>query len=258
MMDIYNSIFDFCQVKAHGSARKNGLTIPPRVEWLINFITNQDLEYYLDSFSETNDNLYHNLILRGESPIWVVAHHDIVNPDSDNANDNSASVINALALKKLVPKINIALLDGEELGGIGSNHLAEQMNLGQWGDVDWVLNLELTGRGGEYFFIGDYSGPLQDHIRSLYNCPIASTPFNDSVVFRRYGIDSCVINPLPRQINESRSLSENILLDWNYLYHCHQIKDSLETIDVVDMKNFVEKILFNIINSYEIRKRRIG
>jgi hypothetical protein len=246
---VYNSIYDFCRVKAHGSARKNGLNLPARVEWLINFLTTHNLNYHLDSFSLGDTvNLYHNIILKGDGPLWVVAHHDIVNPDADNANDNSASVINAIALKMLVPSVNIALLDGEEIGGIGSNHLAKQMKDGKWGDVEWVLNLELTGKGGKYFFIGDYTGPLHDHIKSLYNCPVSSTPFNDSVIFRRNGIDSCVINPLPRQLNESvEILNENILLDWNYLYNCHSLKDSLDTISVDDMKVFVEEVLVNIV-----------
>jgi hypothetical protein len=44
----------------------------------------------------------------------VVAHHD-VNNKIDNANDNSASVINAIMIKKLLPSINVILLDGENL-----------------------------------------------------------------------------------------------------------------------------------------------
>jgi hypothetical protein len=43
----------------------------------------------------------------------VVAHHDV--NKIDNANDNSASVINAIMIKKLLPSINVILLDGENL-----------------------------------------------------------------------------------------------------------------------------------------------
>ena len=100
-----------------------------------------------------------------------------------------------IMIKKLMPHINIVLLDGEECGGIGSQRLSNQILDGHFGDIDWVLNLELTGRGGKYFFIGEYPGKLHDHIKSIFSCPVVKTPYNDSVTLRRNGIDSCVINP---------------------------------------------------------------
>ena len=134
--------------------------------------------------------------MKGDSTKMVVAHHDISNPNIDNANDNSASVINAIMIKKLSPETNVVLLDGEECGGIGSQRCSEQINEGYFGKIDWVLNLELTGRGGKYFFIGNYPGTLANHIKTIFDCPITNTPFNDSVTLRRYGIDSVVINLL--------------------------------------------------------------
>ena len=62
----------------------------------------------------TPANNFYNIMLMGSSDKFVVAHHDIVNPASDNANDNSCSVINALTIKKLRPEINVVILDGEE------------------------------------------------------------------------------------------------------------------------------------------------
>jgi len=257
-MDIYSKIYDFCQVKAHGSARKNGKEIPPRVLWILETLQELKINYHLDSFSLGDDiNQYYNIILKGDSNLWVVAHHDIVNPEIDNANDNSASVINALALKKILPQINIAFLDGEEIGGIGSQRLSEEMKSGKLGDIEWILNLELTGVGGEYFFIGDYPGKLSEHIKSTFNCPVTDTPFNDSVIFRKNGFDSCVINPLPRAINEkSKILDEEMVLDYSYLYHCHLPSDSLATISIDDMKKFTEKVLVKIIQNYEIKSEK--
>lgn len=148
-------------------------------------------------FGDLRENNYFNIILRGTSDKMVVAHHDVSNHSIDNANDNSASVINAIALKKLRPNIHVVLLDGEEFGGIGSEHLSKQINDGKFGRIKWVLNLELTGKGGKYFFIGNYPGPLMDHILSIFKCPVVHTPYNDSVTIRRHGIDSLVINALP-------------------------------------------------------------
>ena len=181
----------------------------------------------------------------------VVAHHDVNNHETDNANDNSASVINAIMIKKLLPEINVILLDGEEFGGIGSQRLSDMINDNIFGDIKWVLNLELTGRGGKYFFIGDYPGHLTNHIKSLFNCPIVQTPFNDSVIFRKNGIDSVVINPLPILKNGKKSnvqWDENTYLDFSILYNCHTIYDTIDTIDTDDMRDFVEYVAIPILN----------
>jgi hypothetical protein len=179
----------------------------------------------------------------------VVAHHDIVNPNIDNANDNSASVINAIMIKKLRPEIHVVLLDGEESGGIGSQRISEQINDGYFGQIDWVLNLELTGKGGKYFFIGNYPGRLSNHIKSIFDCPITNTPYNDSVTFRKNGIDSCVINPIP-PLNEGKSQvkwDDNTYLDFSMLYNCHSSKDTIATISVDDMREFTEDVVLKIL-----------
>jgi Zn-dependent M28 family amino/carboxypeptidase len=167
----------------------------------------------------------------------VVAHHDVNNHKIDNANDNSASVINAIMIKKLRPEINVVLLDGEECGGLGSQRLSEQINKGDFGDIEWVLNLELTGRGGKYFFIGDYPGELSTHIKSLFDCPIVRTPYNDSVTFRKNGIDSVVINPIP-PLNEGETScvkwDDETYLDFSMLRNCHSERDTIDTINVND------------------------
>ena len=194
---MYSKIYDFCKVRNEGPIRYNDPEIPTnRVIFLIKLLKSEGIDYELDIFPYRETSAY-NLILKGSSSKMVVAHHDIANPNIDNANDNSASVINAIMIKKLMPEINVVLLDGEEYGGVGSQRVSEQIKSGQFGSIDWVLNLELSGKGGKYFFIGDYPGPLTNHINSLFNCPVVRTPFNDAVIFRKNGIDSCVINPLP-------------------------------------------------------------
>ena len=166
----------------------------------------------------------------------VTAHHDIVNPESDNANDNSCSVINSIALKKLLPELNVAIIDGEEVGGVGSTYLARQINEGFYHQIDWVLNLELTGRGGKTFLIDSSIGPLHDRVISMFpNCTVMPVPFNDSEIFRDNGIDSIVINPLP--------LLEDGSLDTSVLHLCHSIEDSVDKISISDMKEFVEDVL---------------
>lgn len=207
------------------------------------------------------ENYFYNIILKGTSNKMVVAHHDIVNPNSDNANDNSCSVINAIALKKLKPEINVCLLDGEEMGGIGSKRVSDQINSGYFGKIKWVLNFELTGKGGKNFFIGNYPGELFNLIVQKFDPPVAQTPFNDSVIFRENGIDSCVINPLPpKEVEKEKSnrfnkrggydiiTKDGVALDHSLLFNCHSKEDSLSTISPEDMKEFVEEVVIKIVS----------
>jgi hypothetical protein len=247
---MYNKIYDFCKVRNLGGTYSNSNVPTPRVEFLMQLLESESINYELDTYKSRGNNCY-NLILKGDSNRMVVAHHDIVNPNIDNANDNSASVINAIMIKKLMPHINVVLLDGEECGGLGSQRVSDQINDGYFGDIDWVLNLELTGKGGKYFFIGNYPGKLSDHIKSIFDCPITNTPYNDSVTFRRNGIDSVVINPIP-PLNEGKTSSvkwdDDTYLDFSMLYNCHSSKDTIETIDILDMKEFVEDVVLKILD----------
>jgi hypothetical protein len=265
---MYNKIYDFCKVRNIGNVYQNDANEPtPRVKFLMNLLDSEGIKYELDKFNfnsirfgksrffekEREENTYtgYNLILKGSSNKMVVAHHDINNPNIDNANDNSASVINAIMTKKLKPEINVVLLDGEEFGGKGAQRCSDLINDGHFGNIEWVLNLELTGKGGKYFFIGDYPGNLSNHIKSLFDCPIVKTPFNDSVIFRQNGIDSVVINPLP-PLEEGKKSSvkwdENTYLDFSLLFNCHSSKDTLQTIDTNDMKQFVEEVVIKILS----------
>ena len=245
---IYEKIYDFCKVKNLGSVFKNTDSPTPRVKFLLNLLEEEGITYELDKF--TNDEVTgYNIILRGDSDKMLVAHHDIVNPNVDNANDNSASVINAIALKKMSPHIHVVLLDGEEFGGYGSQRVSEQILEGEFGEISYVLNLELTGRGGKRFFIGNYPGPLYDQIKSQFNPPTFNTPFNDSVIFRRNGIDSCVINPLPTTLNEGLEWDSTTKLDVSILYYCHSEKDTVQLISTKEMQEFTEEIVHKILNT---------
>jgi len=248
---MYSKIYDFCKIRNEGTIFENDPQIPTnRVIFLLDLLKSESIEYELDIFPFRKTSAY-NIILKGSSSKMVVAHHDIVNPSTDNANDNSASVINAIMIKKLRPDVNVIILDAEEVGGYGAKRVSEQIKEGYFGKIDWVLNLELTGRGGKNFFVGNYPGILQNKVIKLFNCPVIDTPFNDSVIFRKYGIDSCVINPLPPLENgkESKIKYGDRFLDYSLLFNCHTDKDSVNTISPKDMKEFVEEIVLKIIDS---------
>ena len=245
---IYDKIYEFCKVRNTGSVFSNGLEPSPRVLFILDLLTELEIPHELVEWKISEDTMAHNIIMKGRSNRIVTAHHDVANHRIDNANDNSASVINAIALKIECPEITVALLDGEEVGGLGSTHLAQMINDGELGEVEWILNLELTGKGGARFFIGNYPGKLSDHIRGIIDCPIFNTPFNDSVIFRSHGIDSVVINPIPiLKEGTSKVKWGDEYLDVSILYNCHTYKDTLDSIDTKDMQEFVEKVLVPIV-----------
>ena len=247
-LSFYKEIFNFCKVRNVGSVYKNTNEVTPRVNFILQLLDREKIAYEIDKFQK-RDIWCYNIILRGDSDKMVIAHHDIVNPDIDNANDNSASIINAIAVKKHLPNIHVVLTDGEEMGGIGSQRLSDKINEGDFGSIKWVLNLELTGKGGKHFFIGDGGGEISKHILSLFDCPIVKTPYNDSITIRDNGIDSVVINPLPplKKGVSSVKWKEGVYLDNTLLYNCHSERDTLDTISVTDMKEFVEKVLIKIL-----------
>lgn len=243
-MKIYDRILDFCAHRNEGSAFHNGQSRTPRVCWIVALLEELCIPYELDRFERRGARFW-NIQLNpiGDGRRWICAHHDIVNPNSDNANDNSASIINAIALKLERPDIGVILTDGEEIGGIGAKRFCERIQMGEIPQPEWILNLELTGKGGNDFFIGGEgsNGPLGASIMGRFDkCTRYCTPFNDAEIFRRHGLDSLVINPLPRLGSGE--------FDWSGLARCHSISDSLETIDVADMQQFVEEVLVPIMD----------
>jgi len=198
----YNAIYDFCKVRNNGVSTKNGtVDYPPRVKFIIELLEKLGIDYEMDTYQvgKYKDNNFHNIYLRGTSTRWFMAHHDVCNHNIDNANDNSASVINAIMLKNIRPDVNIALVDGEELPtmGLGSAHFSDRVNNGDFGTVEWVLNLELTGIGGKNFFIADMNNLLCDKIFDKFGCPPFNPPFSDATIMNSRGIMTTVINPLP-------------------------------------------------------------
>jgi hypothetical protein len=168
------------------------------------------------------------------------AHYDVVNIESDNANDNSASIINCISYKLKNPSINLLLLDGEEppfmgMGSFLASNYLKTRNI----NVKWILNLELTGLG-EHFFIDNIPTILSENIIKKFGGVFCiNTPPNDAMIFREEGFQSNVITT----VNLNGTVP-----DYSILYKSHTIKDSVNKISIENMKNFVENILDKIVN----------
>jgi hypothetical protein len=247
--EIIESVEDFCKVRNHSNALGNTKYYTPRLDFLVILLESAGIPYEVDEFV-VGDVPFYNLVMRGTGNRMVIAHHDIVNPNSDNANDNSASVINAIALKKISPETHVVITDGEEVGLIGAKRLAERISSGDFGWIDWVLNIELSGRGGKNFMIGCHEGKLTDHIVSLFNPPIKRTPPSDCYAMIKQGIDTNVINPLPLLTEgESDMMNERGFLDNSSWYLCHSDEDSFDKISIKEMEEFVTEVLLPIVST---------
>jgi len=176
-----------------------------------------------------------------EQSIIFVAHHDIVNINSDNCLDNSASVVNLIAfahmcrVAKLNKSIHVVFTDCEEFGGRGAQRLSERINDGVFGNVEYVVNLELTACGTRFLCENVKDSRL---CRFLLDDGFAgvSTPFNDSVILRANDIDSICITIIPDE-ELLQVLRTGYCETWSL---CHQSNDVVENAIEEDMNKFLE------------------
>lgn len=235
-----------------------------RVCFIIEQLNNIGANYKLhtfDSFGTTVKNYNTaklvNIIVEfkaeNELPgIVFMAHHDINNIHSENCQDNSASVCNLIELcdrlKNEPPARTtyIAFTDKEEFGGIGATNLSIMINKKQLGEIEYVINLELTGLGNAIWIDNAYnmehSGltPLAEKFQQVVgteNLNIVNTPFNDAMVLRRFGIDAICTGILPEAEMKTNKRT------WSL---CHSNLDTIDKINPQDMQNFVDKLVLFI------------
>lgn len=249
--EILNKIYDFCQVREE---RQYVLEYSNRFNFIINLLNDLNIKYYIkndiyEKFGEGE--ALHNIYLPGTSEKIIVAHHDIVNYESDNANDNSASIINAIALKVLRPDISVAFTDGEEeFCGEGASNMLNLTRINNpellktWGflkKIKYFINLELTGYGTEIvssqYGLIESKNELYNLLKENNDINFMNVPKSDSYRIRRYWKDSEVISLAPKI---------NGVVNIDHFKNCHSIKDSVDKINIDDMYNFVTKFLNKI------------
>lgn len=252
----HNILVGLCQVKNESSsliAKENPIT--PRVNYIIDTILDLGLydkvnmDTYLDGSDKTESLFYLNVELTfdmgTETSIMFVAHHDVNNHRSDNCQDNSASVSNLLALadhfQNNPPEktVRIVFTDCEEFGGEGAGQLSRKIINGDFGIVEYVVNLELTANGRNLWADSENfttESPLLTLLNEKADFYSAKTPFNDSVVLRRHEIDSVCIGSLTdRDMAEVKG--RGYCKTWAL---CHKLDDTINEAVADDMDNFVE------------------
>jgi len=229
--------------------------LTPRANYIIDTILDLQMfeglhvDIYNDTFDVTNTLFYLNIELtidRGtDTSVMYVAHHDVNNPNSDNCQDNSASVSNLLSLAKHFREnppqktVHIVFTDCEEYGGEGSFRLSNRINEGVFGEVEYVVNLELTANGTNLWHDGENFETQSELINVLNNNAefrSVKTPFNDSVVLRKNNIDSVCIGTLTDRDFEQVK-AKGFCETWAV---CHKMSDTIAQANSNDMDNFVE------------------
>lgn len=232
-----NEINNFCQIRDENRKKYSN-----RIQFLRELLTRSGIEHKtVRTKSIRHMKYFYNIYCFGSSNKFLSAHYDVVNINADNANDNSASVINCIAYKLKNPSINLLILDGEEPPYMGTGSRLASLYLKKYNiSVKWILNLELTGKG-EYFFIDNAPTQLSTCIQNNFEYAIVTgTPFNDAMIFREHGIESNVLTTINLEDNKP---------DYSILSYMHSERDNLASISTTDMQNFIDNTLDKIVKS---------
>jgi len=262
----YKYLQEMCQVKnVYPSYAGQVSPLTNRAIFIIDKLNSLNIKYTLDIFTERatdvvdyfNPKLINIIVefnshLTEEPATMFCAHHDVVNVNSDNAQDNSASVCNLLFLCKEIKAIEnfnkrviVIFTDREEYGGVGAKRMSDKINDGIYNTVGKIYNLELTGLGDLLWidtnnFKANKTNTAFDFLkenmaeRELLE---VSTPFSDAVIFRREGLDAVCIGILPEEDRNSKST-------WRL---CHSTGDTFEKTNEQNMVSFVQEVLLKLI-----------
>jgi len=236
-----------------------------RVKYICHTLTKMNVPFENDMFNAENpDKLnmdkpkYVNVYvsfkaeIKTDETIIFLAHHDIANIDSENCQDNTASVCNLLHLcgilknTKLTKNVLIAFTDAEEIVSFhscGAKRLAILSHLGFFGNVTKAINLELTANGTELWVSSDDSKKLMYEIQTNHNARRVKTPYNDSVVLEANKMNSVCIGTLTTKEMQV-ALQRNFCYTWSL---CHKKEDTFDKANAMDMQNFVEYVLMKMI-----------
>ncbi len=257
---------DLClNVRNHSNAIQGYKHTPERVEWICGVLDKMGVEYHVDLIAHRGLKLYNVIVSpvvigNHDSSIILTAHHDVANVHSQNCNDNSASVVNLLHICQLLKDktnvgvdVRIAFTDCEEFGGLGAHHLSYDTSRGFYGKVIKIINLELSGAGTEIWMAGREEWNHHNTIKLVEDSKLFEEarmihcPFNDSVIFREWDIDSICVGILPKIHKRAVSswMSGTIFdgLDRGLWMNTHSERDTIYTANFSEMDIFVKKLL---------------
>ena len=222
----YAMLRQLCSFKANKTAFKPTTDpISNRVEFITAKLRQHSVPYHLDKFIPTfrtpnavaGQPALVNIVVEIEGvdktqTTIFIAHHDVANMNSENCQDNSASVCNLLDLTfqlkntETKPNNNVAIVftDAEETCSIpssGAARLCKNIWEGLYHKVKYVVNSELTAQGDNYWMSYGKPNLLSDTINTLHPDKVKKvmTPFSDSVTVSEFGIDTVCLGILDEE-----------------------------------------------------------
>jgi len=270
----YEHLYLMCKKVRNPSSSGQGFLNPitPRLSYIMEALSFQGQSFQLVPFKKfgwgkQEDNIFSaddkklaNIIVsfKGEKPnlptIIFTAHHDISNPNSENCQDNTASVCNLIHLcaelkkletsQELKQNVVVGFTDAEECGGHGMNNLIEQIQSNTYGNVEAIICLELTANGSEMWVTGLEE---QSHVSRRIDRSIKGvvsrvrTPYNESINAKRKGLPAVCIGTLtPKEMEKVNGVGFGCST-WSL---CHSMNDTFErSANKVEMNNFVTAML---------------
>lgn len=230
-------------------------------------------ETYRDSFN-VKEIVGYNIvgIIEGNDPklkdefVIIGAHYDHIgfktkvdnDSISNGANDNAAGSTAVLALAEYLAKekmnkrsIIISLFSGEELGLVGSEHLAEKLKLRNL-DLYTMLNFEMIGVP---FKDRDYEALLTGYdltnMAQIINNSIGSNYLGRSEVAIKYNLFKQSDNYAFYQVFKvpSQTISSCDLSNYDYYHHVDDEADKLDYEHMTKLINKMIPAMKNICNS---------
>ena len=204
-----------------------------RVGALYGILRDHEISYETISFKGCGRKFTNIYVAPRSGNLWLMAHHDVVFKDLENANDNTASILNAIEVYMRCRDIGLAFTDGEEppAMGAGARMFATTYPKAR------VINLELTGIGGwENVGIMRKSSPLYYDAYPLIGCD-CHAPMNDASVLVGSGVDAICLFTCMR----------DDMLDGEMVSACHTARDSIDRISEHDMVSFQDGLV-NLID----------
>lgn len=268
----YDHLYNMCKHIRNESHSGSGYVNPitPRLEYVMQSLGSMGVDWNIrfmeahNGVLKSNSKKLANVIvefksdLSDASTVIFSAHHDIKNPNSENCQDNTASVCNLIELcsllqntpsEDLTHNVVIAFTDCEEVGGRGMNKLIEEIKDDVYGDVELMYALELTACGDKYWIQGAEGDTelfqlLEENIKDGELTQV-NTPYNESVNAKQNMLDACCIGTLTE--DELKSVkSQGYCGTWGL---CHSFDDTFErSANMEDMKHFNETLLRMVTN----------
>lgn len=191
---------------------------------------------------------YHNLYLvhRGkvDGIVALTAHHDVVNPLSDNCLDNNASVYNLIRLsdalhgKELARTVVIALVDAEETCDskqAGATKVIERFA------PEHLVDLELTAAGGNIVQHRYGNADLFDGAHDI------RMPLNNAELVSNlpgHGLKGSVCLSILDDLSVGQVHGKGYCDLWTL---CHSEDDVVELADAQDMRRFRDWLAGHLI-----------